>query len=71
MTNDRTEPLSDSPLTVRYCPGGPAVFVNTKAHIAQCPGGCDIWFDTMMDEPTFPPHTVTTTTTVTFEPDHA
>jgi hypothetical protein len=65
MPEDRTEPPIDSR---RYCPGGPAVFVNTRHHIAQCPGGCDIWFDTMMDEPVFPPHTVTISTTVTFEP---
>jgi len=60
--------MTDEPPFIRHCPGGAAVFVNTRTHIAKCPGGCDIWFTTMMDEPVFPPHTVTMNATVTFGP---
>lgn len=44
------------------CPGGPGINVDTTHHLAQCPGPCGTWFTTMMDEPVFPPHTVTGTT---------
>ena len=39
------------------CPGGPAVEHDPDHMLARC--ACGVWFSTVMNEPTFPPHRVT------------
>lgn len=48
------------------CPGGDAEEVDAVHHVARC--RCGIWFDTLMDEPTFPPHRIQDVWFVTMNP---
>lgn len=48
------------------CPGGPAVEHERELALARCQ--CGVWFDTTVDAPSFPPHTVSPGGLVHFTP---